>query len=206
MSEEYEDSAGGMSYRTMKGIETSSITKYLEGYNKKSSSEIFEKNKEYYIASANKIIARLELTKIRVKNANLSKENNHKLMDKLSNGFKWLATLKKNIKKAKNNSEFQRAISYKKWHSVKLIPSGVEGYIITISIERDINRIRDKLPESIDRKNLKIAETSNENAKMIFLKLLDLDVNSNFKAAEKSRIKAYNETIEAWNILKSYKS
>lgn len=205
MSEEYEDSAGGMTYRTMKGIETSSMMKYLEGHDKMSSSEIFEKNKEYYIASANKIIARLELAKIRVKHAKLSKEDKKMLRDRLSHGLNWLDTLKKNIDGTKNNSEFQKAVYYKEWHSVKLIPSGVEGYIITTSIERDINKITDKLPESIDRENLKTAETCNENAKMIFLKLLDLNVDSNFKAAANSRIKAYNEAAVAWNILKSDK-
>jgi len=206
MSEEYEDSAGGMSYRTMKGIEASSIMKYIEDHDEKSSTEIFEKNKEYYIASANKTIARLELAKIRAKCAKLSKEDNDMLMDRLSHGLNWLDSLKKNIKGTENNSEFQKTISYKKWHSVKLIPSGVEGYIITTSIERDINKIRDKLPESIDRENLKTAETCNENAKMIFLMLLDLNVDSDFKAAEKSRIKAYNKTVNAWNIIKYLKS
>jgi hypothetical protein len=61
--QETENMAGVMSYRTMNGIDTSIIMSYLEGTNKNSSTEIFKKNREYYIASANKTISRLELTK-----------------------------------------------------------------------------------------------------------------------------------------------
>jgi hypothetical protein len=198
---EEEDSAGGMSYRTMKEIDTFSIIKYLEGYNERSSTEIFEKNKEYYIASADKTIARLELARIRLKHANLSGEDNSMLLNRLSNGLNWLKTLKKNIRKANNNSEFQKVISYKKWHSVKLLPSGVEGYLITNSIQRNIDGIKNKLPES-ESEDLRNAKTHNQKAKLIFLKLLNLDVSSDFKAAEKSRIKAYNEAVTAQRILK----
>ncbi len=42
---EHEKIAGGMFYRIMENINTS-ITEYLSGHDKKSSSEILEKNKE----------------------------------------------------------------------------------------------------------------------------------------------------------------
>jgi hypothetical protein len=62
-----------MSYRTMNGIDNSHIMKYLEGTNENSSTEIFKKNREYYIASANKTISKLELTKKRVEYSHLKK-------------------------------------------------------------------------------------------------------------------------------------
>ena len=37
--------------------------KYISGHDEKSSFEILQKNKSYFIASANKIIARFELAK-----------------------------------------------------------------------------------------------------------------------------------------------
>ncbi|MDD3985318.1 MAG: hypothetical protein PHY59_05420 [Methanobacterium sp.] len=63
--QENENIAGGMSYRTMKGINFKKIEKYLIGNDNNSSTEILEKNKDYYIASANKTIARIELAKKR---------------------------------------------------------------------------------------------------------------------------------------------
>ena len=61
--------AGGMSYRTMNGIDVRYIMEYLEGTDENSSKEILKKNREYYIASANKTISRLELAKKRVEYA-----------------------------------------------------------------------------------------------------------------------------------------
>ena len=61
--QEGENIAGGMSYRTMNGIKTTKIMDYLEGYDDDSSMEILEKNKDYYIASANKTISRLDSRK-----------------------------------------------------------------------------------------------------------------------------------------------
>jgi hypothetical protein len=60
---ETKNMACGMSYRTMNGIDTSYIMSYLEGNDQNSSTEILKKNREYYIASANKTISRLELAK-----------------------------------------------------------------------------------------------------------------------------------------------
>ena len=53
---EGEKIAGGMSYRTLNGIDTTVIMEYLEGTNENSSKEILGKNKDYYITSADKII------------------------------------------------------------------------------------------------------------------------------------------------------
>ena len=61
--QEGENIAGGMSYRTMNGIKTTKIMDYLEGYDDDSSRKYLNKNKDYYIASANKTISRLELAK-----------------------------------------------------------------------------------------------------------------------------------------------
>jgi hypothetical protein len=62
--QETENMADGMSYRTMNGIDTRKIMSYLEDRNKKSSEEIFHKNRDYHIASADKTIVRLELPKL----------------------------------------------------------------------------------------------------------------------------------------------
>ena len=72
--QEGENIAGGMSYRTMNGIKTTKIMDYLEGFDDDSSMEILEKNKDYYIASANKTISRLDLAKKRVEYARLEKK------------------------------------------------------------------------------------------------------------------------------------
>ena len=52
--------SGGMSYRTMDDIDNSLILKYLEGCDFHSKTTILNKNKTYYIASADKTIARLK--------------------------------------------------------------------------------------------------------------------------------------------------
>jgi len=194
-----EESAGGMSYRTMREIDTSPLLKYLEGQGERASQEILEKNKEYYIASAHKIMARLELAQIRVKYADLDEEDLKILDDRISHGLKWLEILKNSIKKAKDNAEFLRAVPYKKWHAVKLIPSAAEGYAINASLKRDIKRASVK---SFAAKKLENTKVPNERAGKIFLHLLNLKEHSDFKSAEKARIKAYNETNMALKILK----
>ncbi|MGZ7108849.1 MAG: hypothetical protein ACXVHW_07765 [Methanobacterium sp.] len=202
MAEELEKKAGGMSYRIMKGINTSLITPYLEGHDKKSSAAIFEKNQEYYIASANKTISRLELANIRVKYT----ENLYKgqfAMDRINHGLSWLNILITEIKNTTNNLELQAMIPYKKWHAVKLIPSAAEGYAMSNSIKMIIKQLTNNHPKLINAKKIKDAETHIDNAQVIFLNLLNLDESSNFIAAEKSHLNAYKEIKIAQSILKT---
>jgi hypothetical protein len=203
MSQEYEESAGGMSYRTLRGIDISQIRGYLEGRDEAASAEILEKNKEYYLASADKTISRLELAKIRAKNANLTEEEWNLVDENINKGFDWLNDLKKNIIKVEKESDCLKSISYKKWHSVKLIPSSVEGYVITIAINKKINRIKTNLSASAHRMHLRNAEKHNSTSKKIFLELMDLDEYSDLDNAEILRIKAYNEAFSAQDILKA---
>ncbi len=77
-----EEVAGGISYRIISGFNTDTI-KYLSGHYEKSSFEILQKNKSYYIASANKIIARLEPAKIRIENIEIEEKYSQMLSIKL---------------------------------------------------------------------------------------------------------------------------
>jgi hypothetical protein len=141
LMKEYENTAGGMSYRTMGGIDFREISKYLEGSNQKNSLEILNKNKEYYIASANKTIARLELSKERVKNVNILPETSDIISDNIFSALEWLEKLKKDINNVNNESELLKRDQYKKWHAVKLLPSAVEGLMIMTIIEKQLCKI-----------------------------------------------------------------
>ena len=190
-----------MSYQTIEGIKTSLLTNYLEGHDKKSSSAILEKNKNYYIASANKTKARLELAKVRIRNVENYYDKDQLGIDRINHGLNWLRILKIKIKNTNNNHELETVIPYKKWHSIKLIPSASEGYAITNSIQRDVKQLRNK-DSNLHNSNLNNAITHISHAKKIFFNLLNLNENSNFIAAEKSRIKAYEEIQIAQSILK----
>jgi len=135
---EGEKIAGGMSYRTLNGIDTTVIMECLEGTNENSSKEILGKNKDYYIASADKTIARLKLAKKRVKHAHIEDNCAELVYDKISSSIKWLNRLKDNIISVTNKSELLELHQYKKWHAVKLIPSAAEGIIISSLINRKI--------------------------------------------------------------------
>jgi hypothetical protein len=203
MSQNYEENAGGMSYRTLKGVDKSQIMGYLEGRDETGSAEIHEKNKEYYLASAEKTLSRLELARVRSKYANLPDEDFKLTDDKLNEGSDWINGLKKNLKKSKDASEFLDTISYKKWHSVKIIPAAVEGYVITKSIQIKINRIKGNLSASAHRMHLRSAEKHNESSKKIFLELMELNENSDLDNAEILLIKAFNDASTAQDILKT---
>ncbi len=201
MSQNYEEKAGGMSYRTLKGVDTSQIMGYLQGRDETGSAEILEKNIDYYMASAEKTLSRLELARVRSRNANLPEEDLQIVEDKLNEGSKWLKDLEKKLKKGK--SEFPDTVSYKKWHAVKIIPSAVEGYVITRSIQIKINRIKGNLSASAHRMHLRSAEKNNESSKKIFLELMELDESSDLDNAEILRIKAFNDASTAQDILKT---
>ncbi len=127
MMQEGEKIAGGMSYRTMNGNDPQYLMEYLEGTDENSSKEILEKNKDYYIASANKTIARLKLAKKRVEYAHIEENCAEMINNKISASIKWLNELKDNITSVTNKSELLESNQYKKWHAVKLIPSAAEG-------------------------------------------------------------------------------
>jgi hypothetical protein len=192
---EGEKIAGGMSYRTMNGNAVKNLMKYLEGSDESSSKEILEKNKDYYIASANKTIARLELAKKRVEYAQIE-ENGAEIYDRISTAIKWLNELKDKITSVTNRSELLEPNQYKKWHAVKLIPSAAEGIAISLLIDREIACINDK-SESSDKILVESARTHNKKAKSNFIMLLNLSDQSNFKEAERLRIEGYSEAALA---------
>jgi len=193
---EGENIAGGMSYRTMDGIKTIKIMDYLKGFDNDSTAEILERNKDYYIASANKTISRLELAKKRAEYARLEKETEKLIYEKIFRALNWLEELKEDILNIKNNFKFLEVDQYKKWHAVKLIPSAAEGIIITSLIKRKLdNSFRDS-----NESNKSIVETARkhiEKAEIIFRDLLNLNEFSDFKEAERSRIEGYNEAVLA---------
>jgi hypothetical protein len=192
--QETENMAGGMSYRTMDGIDTGHIMKYLEGTSENSSKEIFNKNRDYYIASADKTISRLELTKKRVEYGHLNKNFYEMVCNKISNAIIWLNELKEYINKVSKSSDLLKSNQYKRWHAVKLIPSAAEGLIITTTINRKIAEL-DKSRSDSDKKLLRSASTHNNKAESIFKYLLNLTGRSDFKEAEMLRIEGYRECV-----------
>jgi hypothetical protein len=192
-----------MSYKVMKGMDLSKISMYLKGHDEESSAEILDKNLEYYLASVDKTISRLELSHTRLRNINLSPEDNEMLEKKIQLALKWLNDLKDNIKKSKDKSEFISVTSYKKWHVFNLLPSVIEGYFITTIIQTKINRIVTNLSESSHKMHLRNAQKQIKRSRELFLELLDLSEASDLNNAEELRIKAYNELITAQSILKS---
>jgi hypothetical protein len=202
MPQELEKNAGGMSYQIMKGINTSLVSPYLEGHDKRSSAAILEKNQDYYIASVNKTISRLELANIRVKYTE-HPDKGQLTMDRIKHGINWLKILKIEIKNTTNNHELQAMIPYKKWHAVKLIPSSAEGYAISNSVKMIIKQLSNNSSRLSNTQNLENAKTHIDHAQEIFLNLLNLSESSNFIAAEKSRLKAYKEIEIALSTLKT---
>jgi hypothetical protein len=203
--QENENIAGGMSYRTMKGINFNQIEKYLDGKDNISSTEILKKNKNYYIASANKTIARIKLAKKRSEYG-LNNNDHVRLINlKISASLRWLDKLKKDIKKSDTNSEFLNVKQYKKWHAVKLLPSAIEGIIITSKIKYKLLNI-DSGYSGSSKQNIEEAKKYIENAEIKFLRLLNLNENSDFKQAESIRILAYNESVIADKKLDSLKN
>lgn len=193
---EGEKIAGGMSYRTLNGNNVKNLMEYLEGSDESFSKEILEKNKDYYIASANKTIARLKLAKKRVEYSQIEENCAETIYDRISTAIKWLNELKDKITSVTDRSELLEPNQYKKWHAVKLIPSAAEGIAISLLINREIACINDK-SESSDKILIKNARTHNKKAKSNFIILLNLSEQSNFKEAERLRIEGYSEAALA---------
>lgn len=196
-----EKKAGGMSYRALEVDQASTLTPYLEGLDKQSQSAIFKRNREYYMASVDKTISRLELANVRVKCIGISDRKYLMLKDNITNGLNWLKTLKNEIKGATNNQELQALISYKKWHAVKLIPLAVEGYAIahTLGIKNN-HPLKIKLSHKSELAN---AKHHKQRAQKIFEDLLNLEENSDFIMAEKSLLDAIEELEAAQTIINS---
>ncbi len=184
---EMEKNAGGMSYRTLPGIETALITQYLDSNDNEST--IFEKNKKYYLASADKTIARLELAKIRVENSDMPSDECQLVLDKINQGLYLIEGLKNQIKHETHNEELQKATQYKMWHAIKLIPSAAEGYAIISSLEKTIFNKN----EQESKNKLKKIKIDVKDVKNIFSYLLKLDESSDFALAEKYHLKAYEK-------------
>jgi hypothetical protein len=193
MPQHGEKKAGGMTYQTLEGARTSALNPYLEGQDNQSQWVIFKRNQDYYIASADKTIARLKLAKTRVKCTEISGKQYLMLMDKISKGLNWLKALKNEIKSTDSNQDLQAVISYKKWHAVKLIPSAAEGYAIANAINIKINQLNIIQNNLTYKKQLEDAISHNKLAEDIFSYLLNLEETSDFSNAEKRRVEGFEE-------------
>jgi hypothetical protein len=200
MSQKNENMAGGISYRTLEGINPSEIFKYLDGADENSSNEILIKIKDYYVASADKIKFRILLAKKRVEHGFLDPEKSEIVDAKISESLKWLEDLKTAIRKQRSTRKFLEPQLYKQWHVIKLVPSAVEGLLLTSLIKINIDHYdgeNHELPPNI--------ESLTASSEKIFIKILDLTEKSDLEHAEKMRIDAYNKIGKAGNLLSKYK-
>ncbi len=191
MSQKHENIAGGMSYRTMDGINSSEIFEYLDGTDENSRNEVLVNIKDYYIASANKTKYRLFLTRKRVEVGCLEPELYGMVEEKISESLKWLEDLEVAILKQHNVANFLEPTLYKKWHVIKLVPSAVEGLLLTSLIKIKMDKFICKnhaLPETL--------LSARKSAEKKFIKILNLTAESDLKDGEYMRVKAYNEIIE----------
>lgn len=195
--------AGGMVYDTGEGPEDSAggIMGYLSGHDNVTSLKQLEKEKSYYMASADKTASRIELAKARIQEAWISDDDHKMLDDRLNAGLAWTKDLKERMGRASNRSEFDKAVDYKVWHAVKMLPTAAEGYAITAAIRNHIEWIRGNM-SGIDRGLLDEAESHNSHARSAFLQLLYLDDRADFHAAEKARTEAFNDAREAHGLMK----
>jgi hypothetical protein len=206
--------AGGMSYRTLEGIDYIYMEHLFEEGNP---SEIFDKKKEYYLASANKTIARLILARTRISEVKLKENVVNNLNLKISKGIEWIRKLKKNIQNSEDEKEFQKAISYKKWHALKLIPQAAEGCALSCFLEEKLNkrasnhiniseRTKNGIKINLKSKNLinksKDADLHNKKARRLLIIILDSNKDTNFKLAEEQLSKAYEELDIAFKSFK----
>lgn len=199
------DIAGGMIHQTMKGVEgRDDLMNYVGGPRGEHSRDVLEKDKEYYLASADKTYARLELARSRVDASCISAEDKAMLNGHIDRGEAWVSDLKSGIRSSEGSKGFSASVSevYDAWHIVKMIPQAAEGYAITKSIQgraEDIRAQPQLAPEQaamLDR-----AETLNERAMSGFLEILNLDTGSDLKKAESLRVESYNQASEAHTLI-----
>jgi hypothetical protein len=178
--------AGGMVYQTNEEVESAGLMSYFSEQGGAVSPKILEQEKAYYIASADKTAARLELAKARITEANIPEDDRRMFMGRLDTGVKWTDSLKQRIRGAPDKATFDAVVSqsYKKWHAVKLLPSAAEGYAIVDAIEAHIDL------EQNDA-GLRDAKDLIERSRAIFLQLLYLEENADFTVAEQSRLEAF---------------
>ncbi|MCD1293920.1 hypothetical protein CUJ83_02770 [Methanocella sp. CWC-04] len=197
--------AGGMSYDAMKAVDMSGLMEYLAGSDRVSARDVLEKYKQYYISSADKTRARLELAKSRVKAASISEEEKRWLIRKLEEGTGWLKELGSKIASAKGEAGFNKVTTgiFDKWHLIKLLPSSAEGCALTASMRSDIKRIRMNSGLTSE-KAVYLSEAGDHNIRAynLFRTIMRLDVRSDLWEAEEMRLEAYKEASAALEKLK----
>lgn len=187
--------AGGMAYQADEA-EESSLMNYFYGHDGVVPTEILDKEKEYYFASADKTAARLGLAKERIVKAVIPEDDRRMLMGRLDSGLEWLEHLKQRLRDAPDKPAFDAiaSSSYKAWHAVKIIPAAAEGYAVTDGIQDHIDWMKKRSPGDVHLNNL---EKLNNQAKAKFLGLLNLDECADFEDSEQDRVEAYRMAAEA---------
>ncbi len=89
--------AGGMAYLADE-VEESSLMNYFYGHDGVVPSEILDKEKEYYFASADKTAARLGLARTRIKKAVIPEDDRRMLVGRLDSGHGMARALKTTFK------------------------------------------------------------------------------------------------------------
>lgn len=166
---------------------------------------VLEKNKEYYIASLNKISVRLELAKVRVSGAQLPDADRSMLNSRIDSGLMWLDEHKRKLSAVSMAEEFAAATPqnfYRQLHVIKMIPRTSEGYAITVCMQRNIESVRAGMNVSGDAaRALSEAGERNRHAMGMFLDLLSLDERSDLNAAEKKMNDAFSEAAKADSLI-----
>ncbi len=175
--------------------EESSLMNYFYGHDGVVPSEILDKEKEYYFASADKTAARLGLARTRIIKAVIPEDDHRMLVARLDSGLEWLERLKQRLSDAPDKPAFNAIASrsYKTWHAVKMIPAAAEGYAITDGIQDHIDWMKKRSPGDVHLNNL---EKLNNQAQAKFLSLLNLDERADFEYAEQERREAYRMAAE----------
>lgn len=200
MSQKHENMAGGISYRTLDSINPSEIFKYLDGVDENSSNEILIKIKDYYLASADKIEFRILLARKRVEVGFLDPGKSEMVDAKISESLKWLEDLKTAILKQRSTRKFLGPQLYKQWHVIKLVPSAVEGLLLTSLIKINV--------DCYDGENQELSPkigSLTASSEKIFIKILDLTEKSDLEHTEKMKIDTYNKIGKTGNLLSKYK-
>ncbi len=191
--------AGGMVYQTNEGIDQTpdGIMGYLAGHDPQASADILAKQKAYYVASADKTKARLELARATIREADIPESERKLIESRLNEGITWVENAKKQIDRSNDEVSFKKAINYKAWHAVKMLPTAAEGYAVTCAIETQIALIQTYgtvIPGE--------AESLNRQAKSAFIHLMSLTENSDFTAAEKLRLEAFDMAQKAHELVR----
>ena len=186
-----------MSYQTLEGINHINFEQLFADGNP---GEIFEKKKEYYQASADKIRARLILARTRISSIKLKESNASYINHKISKGIRWLDKLKMNIESSQDEQEFQHAISYKQWHLVKLIPQAAEGCALSCFLEEQLKNPKNSLRKN-NMENINEAGAHNQQVRNLLIEILNSDENNNLVLQEEQLSEAYEKLNLAYKAL-----